>query len=167
MAWLLKTHDGLSLLAFRAACLALFVLTGGYLVEVVARYAFNAPTSWSSDLVQYMLCISIALALPLVTRDGGHVAITSFIEKLSAQRQVLVARWIQALGAVSLGVTAWVFAAVARDQAQQGIETVAAFAVPKWWLTALVGLGLCSAALHLLRQAMGLDSAQAGHEMDV
>ncbi len=167
MPWLLKAHDGLSLLAFRIACLALLVLMGAYLVEVVARYGFSSPTRWSSDLVQYMLCVSMSLALPLVTRDGGHVAITSFIEKLSAPGQAAVARGIQALGAVALGFAAWVFAGVALDQARQGIETVAAFAIPKWWLTALVVMGLGSAALHLLRQAVGLDAAQAGHEMDV
>ena len=167
MTWLLAAHDGFSKLAFRVACLELVVLLGAYLVEVVARYGFNAPTRWTSDMVQYMLCVSMSLALPLVTREGGHVAITSFLEKLSLQHQAKAARYIQALGALTLGAATAVFAFVAWEQARQGIETVAAFAIPKWWLSALVVVGLAGASLHLLRQALGQDAAQAGHEMDV
>ena len=164
---LLAAHDGFSKLAFRIACLALVVLLGAYLVEVVARYGFNAPTRWTSDLVQYMLCVSMSLAMPLVTRDGGHVAITSFLEKMSTQHQAVAARWIQGLGALALASAAAVFAMVGWDQARQGIETVAAFAIPKWWLSGLVVVGMSSAAMHLLRQALGFDAAKAGHEMDV
>jgi C4-dicarboxylate transporter, DctQ subunit len=167
MSWLLSVHDGFSKLAFRIACVALLILLGSYLIEVVSRYGFNAPTRWTSDMVQYMLCVSMSLALPQVTREGGHVAITSFLEKMSAQHQAVAARYIQALGALTLAAVAVVFAIVTREQAVQGIETVAAFAIPKWWLSALVVVGLTGAALHLLRQAMGWDAAQAGHEMDV
>jgi C4-dicarboxylate transporter, DctQ subunit len=167
MAWFFAAHDGFSKLAFRIACLALVVLLGAYLVEVVARYGFNAPTRWTSDLVQYMLCVSTSLALPWVTREGGHVAITSFLEKMSAARQAFAARCIQGLGALTLSSVAIVFVLVGWDQFRQGIETVAAFAIPKWWLSGLVVLGSSSAALHLLRQAVGVDDAQAGHEMDV
>jgi TRAP-type C4-dicarboxylate transport system permease small subunit len=167
MRYLLAVHDGITLLAFRVACVALVVLLGSYLVEMVARYGFNSPTRWTSDLVQYMLCVSMSLALPLVTRDGGHVAITSFLEKATARQQAVAARWIQALGALTLAAFAVIFAIVSSDQARQGIETVAAFAIPKWWLSAVVVIGLSCACLHLFRQALGLDAAQAGHEMDV
>ena len=114
-----------------------------------------------------MLCVSMSLAMPLVTRDGGHVAITSFLEKMSTQHQAVAARWIQGLGALALASAAAVFAMVGWDQARQGIETVAAFAIPKWWLSGLVVVGMSSAAMHLLRQALGFDAAKAGHEMDV
>lgn len=167
MNWLLAAHDRFTRTAFALACFALVVVLGSYLLEVVSRYGFNAPTRWSSDLVQYMLCVSVALALPTVTRDGGHVAITSFLEKLSAAKQAKMTRCIQGFGALTLGVVAVVFALVATDQARQGIETVAAFAIPKWWLTSLVVLGLLGAALHLVRQTVGQAAAQAGHEMDV
>lgn len=166
-ARLLALHDRFSLAEFVLACLALVVLLGSYLVEVVSRYGFNVPTRWSSDLVQYMLCVSVALALPLVTRDGGHVAITSFLEKLSSSQQQVATRAIVWLGVVVLGGTTLLFAQVAVDQAKQGIETVAAFAIPKWWLTAVVTLGLLDSTLHLLRQGVGWSAASAGHELDV
>jgi len=164
---LLGFHDALTRFTFALAGVALAVMLGAYLFEVVSRYGFNAPTRWTSDLVQYMLCVGVALALPQVTCEGGHVAITSFLEKLPQQSLVRAAHWIQGTGAVVLGCTAAVFVMVSLQQAEQGIDTVAAFAIPKWWLSALVAFGLVNAALHLLRQSRGHGTAQAGHEMDV
>jgi C4-dicarboxylate transporter, DctQ subunit len=162
-----RIHDQSSKLAFTLACVALVILLGSYLVEVVSRYGFNAPTRWSSDLVQYMLAASTSLALPLVTKDNGHVAITSFIEKLKPQHRQFCTRAIHGLGALTLALTAAVFSLTAIDQRAQGIDTVAAFAIPKWWLTSLVVFGLGSSALHLARQAMQQQSAVVGHELDV
>lgn len=160
-------QDRISQAAFALAGGALLVLLGAYLYEVVARYGFGAPTRWSSDLVQYALCASVCLALPVVTRDGGHVAITSFLEKLQPQSLARATQAIQWLGVIAMWGVAAVFTSVAVAQWRQGIETVAAYAIPKWWLTALVIFGLVAAGGHLLRQACGVDRAQAGHEMDV
>ncbi len=164
---MLAVHDRFTFAEFAVACTALAVLLGAYLFEVVSRYGYGAPTRWSSDVVQYMLCVCISLALPLVTRDGGHVAITSFLEKLRSAPQARVTRGIVWLGVVVLGGTTLLFAQVAVDQARQGIETVAAFAIPKWWLTAVVTLGLLDSTLHLLRQGLGWETAQVGQELDV
>jgi C4-dicarboxylate transporter, DctQ subunit len=167
MSALLRAHDHLGRAAFVVACIALLVLLAGYLIEVVARYGFASPTRWSSDLVQYALCVSMALALPILTRDGGHVAITSFLEKLSIPHQAIAVRAIAAVSAITLGYAAILCAHVAINQARDGIETVAAFAIPKAWLTWLVTYGFADSALHLLRQALGIEQARAGHEMDV
>ena len=66
-----------------------------------------------------------------------------------------------------LAVAAVLFVQVALQQARQGVETIAAFAIPKWWLSALVVYGAADSALHLLRQGLGLETAQTGHELDV
>ena len=149
------------------AMVALVVLLCSFLYEVASRYFFGAPTLWSSDVVQYSMCVGAALALPAVTREGGHVAITSFLEKLSPSRHALASRAIVWLGAITLLGTTGIFLKVALDQARQGIETVAAFAIPKWWLTGIVGLGLLDAGLHLLRQAIGWSHASTGRDIDL
>jgi C4-dicarboxylate transporter, DctQ subunit len=167
MPSILKLHDRIGRASFAIACVALLVLLAAYLIEVVARYGFGAPTRWSSDIVQYALCVSMALALPLVTRDGGHVAITSFLEKALVANQAIAARWIAGVGAITLAYAAFLCAQVAIGQMRDGIETVAAFAIPKAWLTWLVTYGFADSALHLMRQSLGVDRARAGHEMDV
>jgi TRAP-type C4-dicarboxylate transport system permease small subunit len=164
---LLKAHDRLAECAFFLACVALLALLGAYLSEVTARYFFNAPTRWASDIVGYALSWATSLALPLVTREGGHVAITSVIEKLSPQRLHETTRLIAWASAVTLLGTAVLFIRIAVDQHAQGIETVAAVAIPKWWLTSAAAYGIADSGLHLLRQGLGLESARAGHELDV
>lgn len=164
---LLKAHERVTACAFVLACAALVLMLGAYLTEVVARYGLNSPTRWSSDLVQYLLAATTALALPQVTRDGGHVAITSFIEKLPSALRARAARLLVWTGALVLASAAALFVQVALQQAQQGVETIAAFAIPKWWLSALLVYGMTDSALHLLRQGLGLEAAQTGHELDV
>ena len=53
-----------------------------YTSEVVARYFFNAPLNWSGDVSSYLLCACTFLALPMVTRSNGHVAIGYFLERM-------------------------------------------------------------------------------------
>ena len=166
-ARLLAFHDRFTSAEFLTAGVALAVMLGSYLYEVVSRYGFDVPTRWSSDVVQYTLCVCVAMALPTVTRESGHVAITSFLEKLRPERQALATRAIVWLGAATLAGTTMIFMQVAVEQARQGVETVAALAIPKWWLTGVVAVGLFDSGLHLLRQALGWSTASAGHEMDV
>ena len=164
---LLAIHDGCTSAAFAAAVVALAVLLGSFVFEICARYFFNAPTRWSSDVVQYALCVSAALALPTVTREGGHVALTTFIEKLPAGRRPTAQAAIVWIGVAALAVTTVVFVGIAVEQAGQGIETVAAFPIPKWWLTAVVAFGLFDSGLHLLRQALGFSPLRTGQESEL
>jgi TRAP-type C4-dicarboxylate transport system permease small subunit len=140
----------LSKASFALACVALVVILGSYIIEVVARYGLGKPTVWSADLVNYALCAAIFLAMPEITRSAGHVAITSLIEKLSAQKQASLARGLSFCGALLCALTAWIAGVAALSQMEGGIETVAAFAIPKWWLTALVAYGFGLSALHFV-----------------
>ena len=46
------------------------------------RYFLNAPLNWSGDISGYLLCACAFLALPKVTKDGAHVAITFVLERM-------------------------------------------------------------------------------------
>jgi TRAP-type C4-dicarboxylate transport system permease small subunit len=137
----------LTRLSFALASIALAAILVAYVIEVIARYGFGRPTLWSVDLVSYALCATIFLAMPEITRTSGHVAITSMIEKLSGRNQTRLARLIALIGALLCGLVAYIAVLSAFSQAQSGIETVAAFAIPKWWLTGLVAYGFALSAL--------------------
>ncbi len=153
----------LSQASFALACVALGVILLAYLVEIAARYGFNRPTTWSVDLVSYGLAALIFLAMPEITRGSGHVAITSLIERLPPARQEALARLLSACGAALCAIAAWIAADAALGQWRSGIETVAAFAIPKWWLTALAayGFALSAANFALLTRS----AARAGVEI--
>lgn len=148
---MIRLLDALTAALFALACLALGAMLLSYLIEVALRYFFDAPTRWSSDVVAYALLFGVAFSLPTVTRDGGHVAITSVIERLSPDSQRTVKRLLGWLSAGVCLAASGLLASQAVAQWRDGIETVAAFAVPKWWLSASVALGLALSALHFLQ----------------
>lgn len=156
-----RWHDRWTSMSFSLSCLALVTLASAYLVEVVCRYVFSAPTLWASETAQYALCASVALALPDITRNRGHVAITSLVERLTPRHQAVLQRWIHAGAAACLLALTAVFIGVTVDQARQGLETVSALAIPKWWITAVVACGFADAALHLVWLAVGVPGPSA------
>jgi C4-dicarboxylate transporter, DctQ subunit len=152
---------------FVLACVALVLMLGAYVIEVALRYLFNAPTRWSSDVVSYAMLVSVVFALPAVTRDGGHVAITSLVERLAPARRALAFR---ALAWVSAAVCAAAVALLGQQaylQWQGGIDTVAAIAIPKWWLSAAVALGLAGAAAHFVAHALAPAATALGGEREL
>ena len=152
---------------FGLACAALVLMLGAYVAEVVLRYLFDAPTRWSSDVVSYAMLASVVFALPAVTRDGGHVAITSLVERLPPARQ---AQAFRALAWLSASVCAAAVALMVQQaylQWQGGIDTVAALAIPKWWLSAAVGLGLAGAAAQFIAHALAPAAAALGGEREL
>lgn len=125
-----------------------------YAFEVVARYLFDAPTTWSGEAVQYALAILIFCALPDVTRRAAHVAIDIVPEALPEHARALLARFNNGVATLATGIAAWIVAGESLRQFEKGLMTNAANPIPRWWITALIALGLASAALHFLRHAM-------------
>jgi TRAP-type mannitol/chloroaromatic compound transport system permease small subunit len=65
----------------------IFPLIGGLTYEVIARYAFNAPTMWAYD-VSYMLYGShFMLGAVYCLYKGGHIRTDLFYEKYSVKWQ--------------------------------------------------------------------------------
>jgi C4-dicarboxylate transporter DctQ subunit len=159
--------DALTQGLFALACLALVAMWAGYVAEVVLRYLFDAPTRWSSDIVSYALTACVALSLPAVTRDGAHVAITSLIDPLPQGLRVRCQRLLALASALACLTAGALIAAQAAAQWRDGIETVAALPIPKWWLSGLVALGLLGAAAQFLRLAARPDGRSLGGEREI
>lgn len=152
---------------FGLACTALLVMLLAYVVEVVLRYFFNAPTRWSSDVVSYAMLLCIAFALPAVTRDNGHVAITSLVERLEPAVRTRAFRGLAWLGALACGAATALLWSQGIEQWRGGIETVAAFAIPKWWLSGAAGLGFAGAAAHFVSHALQAEAEALGGEREL
>lgn len=114
--------------------------------EVVARYFFNAPSRWSAELVSYLLLVVTFLAMPRLTRDGGHVAVTVLLEALPAGGKRWGERAIMLLGAVICAAMAWIAAEETLRQIERNVRMMAAIPVPKAAVSAWIvwGLGLSS-----------------------
>jgi TRAP-type C4-dicarboxylate transport system permease small subunit len=149
---LAAAHDLVTRAGFGAAALCVAVITGSFCVEVVARYFFNAPTSWATPLVTYSLCAMIFLALPELTRQAAHIAINILVDKASGTVAHVLRGGACVLAAVACLLAAWFSADASWGQYEQDIWTQPPFDVPKWSISLLIPYGMLNAALHFLRQ---------------
>jgi TRAP-type C4-dicarboxylate transport system permease small subunit len=145
-----RALDGVAAGLFALACAALAAIVAVTAFEVVARYAFAAPSRWASDGAGYLLAAAIMLAVPEVTRRRGHVAITLLSDRAPAT-------WGRILTLTAAGTclaAAWIAGGEAARQAARGLSTAGAAPIPKAWLTGAVTLGFAGAGLEFLRQTL-------------
>ena len=144
-------HDRLTAFAAMLGAVGLICITTFYVFEVVTRYFFNSPTSWVSDFVSYLLCISIFLALPKVTQDKGHVAVTILVDVMPSRIADPLYSIISLIGFGCLSFAAWVSLKENIRQYDKGIDTLAIISIPQWWVSSFITFGLFMSALYLLR----------------
>jgi TRAP-type C4-dicarboxylate transport system permease small subunit len=140
-------------LAAILASLGLISIVGSYVYEVVTRYFFNSPTAWASDYVAYALAASVFLALPKVTKDGGHVAVNILVELLPQRVARIVHTIVNTIGFLCLSLAAWISFQENLRQYTKGIETLAIVPVPQWWISGFITFGLLLSAFYMLRHA--------------
>ena len=134
--------------AVAAVALALIVVAYSY--EVVSRYFFDQPTLWASDLVSFLLCISIFLMIPDLSRDGGHVKIAVLEEALSPawSRRLKIAALILS------GIVCLIVAAISGlenvRQFSGSITTVAVYPFPKWMISGAITFGFALSGINFL-----------------
>jgi len=126
-----RWHDASSRALFAAAGGALLLAVGLYGFEVAARYAFDAPTTWSGEAVQYALAVMIFGALPDVTRRAAHVAIDILPEALSSGPRAALGRINNIVAAAATGFAGWIVAGQAFKQFERGLMTNAAHPIPR------------------------------------
>lgn len=69
-------------------CIILLVLTLCY--EVVARYAFGAPTQWSFDATYFLCSMAMMLAMAYTWQVNGHVSVDIIYSKFPVKVQALL-----------------------------------------------------------------------------
>lgn len=150
---LCSIHDAVTSLAAVLAAIGLMLIVTFYVYEVVTRYLFDSPTAWVSDFVSYLLCISVFLALPKVTRDRGHVAVTILVDILPKRISGIIHAVISLIGFLCLSVAAYISYGENVRQFIKNIETLAIVSVPQWWVSGFITFGLALSALYMLRIA--------------
>jgi TRAP-type transport system small permease protein len=77
LAVLAAATERLSAICARLTELASLVLTGGFLLclvlQIVARYVFNAPLSWTEEMAVFLFVWTMLLLASLGVREGFHV----------------------------------------------------------------------------------------------
>ncbi len=145
-------HDGITRGGFALAMAMLLVIVVSYCYEIVARYAFDAPTLWASPLVSYCLVVLIFLAMPELTRGASHIAINVLIDAAPPE----LARWmrgsVRVVAAAACFLATWFCADESLRQFSGDIWTSPPFALPKWTVSMFIPFGMASSGLYFLRQ---------------
>lgn len=152
MGRLARVHDASSRVLFVLAGLALTAAALLYVFEVVARYLFNAPTTWSGEAVQYALAVMVFAGLPEMTRRKAHIAIDMVPESLTGAPALWLGRFNLLVATVATSTAGAIIARESVKQFQRGLMTNASNPIPRWWITAVIATGLISAAVHFARQ---------------
>ncbi len=105
------------------AALTLFALMALRCVDVVGRYAFNAPVPGTSELTGLGLALIIFAALPIVTAHGEHVSV-GLLELVGGRFRGL-SRWVERVtllitSLAALSLMAWRLWDKARSLASYG-----------------------------------------------
>ena len=150
---LMAIHDWLTQAAAVLAAIGLISIVTFYVYEVVTRYLFNSPTAWVSDFVSYALCASVFLALPKVTKDKGHVAVTIIVDIIPDNIADYVHTIISLIGFFCLSLATYISLQENIRQFTKNIETLAIIPVPQWWISGFITFGLALSSLYMLRYA--------------
>jgi TRAP-type C4-dicarboxylate transport system permease small subunit len=80
----LRRIEQVAMLLVAAALFSMMMIT---VVDVVLRYVFNAPFSWSYDVIgNYLLVVLFFLALSYTLREQGHIALDLVVRKIATVR---------------------------------------------------------------------------------
>ena len=154
MNGLVRAIDATARASFVLAGLALVAIVGVTCWEVLLRYAFNAPTRWGSDTVNYLLAATLLLALPEVTRRGGHVSISLLVDALPSRSRRTAGRALALIAAIACVAVAAITADEVARQLDRGVRTLGAVPIPKAWITGLIVWGFGATGIVFLRHAI-------------
>jgi TRAP-type mannitol/chloroaromatic compound transport system permease small subunit len=87
---LVRAIDAVSTAAGWLAGWFIVPITVAVTYEVVARYAFNAPTKWSYEVGYMLYGAQFMLAAAYTLLKGGHIRTDVFYERWSARRRATV-----------------------------------------------------------------------------
>lgn len=131
-----------ALRALSFALLALLIATP--LAQIVMRSVFNVPMSGAEELTRYFLICAVFVAAPLVTRDGGQIA----MEEMQALVPARPRWWLQMLIEVcGIAFFALMAAAAVVTTANNLRNQTATLEMPFWLFMAPLALGMALLAV--------------------
>jgi TRAP-type C4-dicarboxylate transport system permease small subunit len=122
--------------------------------EVVARYVFNAPTTWSIDISTYAMFWACFLGGAYTLREGGHVAVDVIVRRLGVTRRRTIALAVHALGALFFAVVTWRGAVACLEAYELGEVTMSVLRFPLYLPLLAIPVGGALITAQILVSAM-------------
>jgi tripartite ATP-independent transporter DctM subunit len=106
-ATVVRAIDRISAFAGAIASVALAAMTVIVCYEVIARYVFNAPTTWVTEISTYLFVAVVFLGLAEAQRANAHIQVEILVDRLGPEQRAfveLVGLW---LGVLFVVIAAW------------------------------------------------------------
>ncbi len=147
----------------------LFFIIGGMIVyEVVARYVFLSPTSWSEEMSRFFQIWATYLAAAAILRQRKLIAIDVFYLKMPRSLQMLCDLLSLAIIGIFSAVACYHGTDIVVDSIRIGRSSSGMLAVPLWLTEIAIPLGfgllLLQALTEMVRTVSGPgESPQNSH----
>jgi len=102
---------------------ALFVMMVTIVYDVLMRYIFRDPTSWSLEMNELLLCFFFFLTVAEVARTRRHIRMDLFFNRMSKRVQTCIELVSQVLLLAAFAVVAWKGVELVEVVYSQGIRT--------------------------------------------
>ena len=136
-----KIVDGLTLWAAVVGGLLFVVITLIVFYEIVARYLFNSPTTWSIDVSIYLVIWATFLGAAYTLKEGGHIMVDVVLVKFSIRKVHLIRRAAYTLVLAFCLVLMWRGTLACIDAVRYGEVTLSAHRFPLWLPMAAIPVG--------------------------
>ena len=141
MPRLLTAIDALSQWSGKAFSLLLLAVVGTIAIEVVMRYAFNAPTIWAQETMQYLCGVTYVMGGAFALYAGAHVRVEALYERLSRRNQALLDVITFPFFLLFCGGLFWIGLQFAGDSVALMERTSTGWAPPIWPVKLTIPIG--------------------------
>lgn len=151
--WLGRGKGILNTLLSATAATVMFLMMALTLVDVLGRYLFSTPVTGAFEVTELMLAAVIFLGLPLVTAEGGHIAVDILDSALSDRVQAVQYWVIGVINVLAFGIFSWMLWEHAFKVLRYE-DTTAVLQIPYAWLGFLMAITASASTLILLIQLL-------------
>ncbi|MCG8512359.1 MAG: TRAP transporter small permease [Rhodospirillales bacterium] len=138
---MIRTIERLSEICGKLSAAMFFVVGGMITYEVVARYAFLAPTSWAEELSRFVQIWATYLAAAYVLKNRHLIRIDLLTSRLGpGWRRLFEAATIMFIGVFCL-VAIYYGIGIVAESVEMGRATSTMLAVPRWMTESAIPIG--------------------------
>jgi TRAP-type C4-dicarboxylate transport system permease small subunit len=92
--------------------------------DVFGRYVFSSPVRGSVEMIEFAMAMVIFTALPLITRQRGHVTVSLIDGMVTGLGKKIKQVVCDAISALALGVLTWRLYLQGQDDVASGSATI-------------------------------------------
>ena len=118
--------------------------------DVLARYFFNMPTAWATEISTYVLVATIFFGAAQTHLADGHVRVDMVLRGLDAQRRRLLMLTVAWIGFLCVGIAAWQSILMVMSDFRNGARMFSLLLTPTWMPKLPIAIGLTALAAAIL-----------------